>query len=184
MDPFDRFLRRPLDEILISQGVLTRERANELLESCVQSGATFGTMLVESNTLTPWDLAKAVATHYQMPVQPLTGYHFDKELLLGLSPEMLRRHMAVPLGVFGATRTFAVLEPPGRPLLDELQAVCGSSIFFFVAEGPEISKALEDHVKVVDATKDTNWHRLFDTAEEEISKGLPSKAEGAPRPKS
>jgi hypothetical protein len=172
VDPFDRFLRRPLDDLLVSVGTLSREKADEMLASAETSGEPFATVVLEAGTLTAWDLARTVAVHYQMPVLPLAGYRFEKELLVGLQPEMLHRYQVVPLGVFGATRTFAVIEPPSRALLDELTNACGTSIFFFAAEANEVARILREHVKVVDANADAGWQKLFDAAEVEVAKGL------------
>lgn len=176
MDPFDRFLRRPLDEVLVAHGALSRERADELLESAKTSSEPFGAVVVESGAMTAWDLAKAVATHYQMPVQPLSGYRFDRDLFEGLKADVLHRHQTVPLGIFGRTRTFAVLEPPCRALLDDLTSLCGTNLYFFVAEGPDIARVLRDLVKVVDTTKDSSWQKLFDSAEQEVTKDLAAPA--------
>jgi hypothetical protein len=181
VDPFDRFLRRPLDELLVGQGVLAREKADEMRAAAETAGEPFASVVVESGTLTPWDLARTIAVHYQMPVLPLAGYRFDKELVVGLQPETLHRYQVVPLGVFGATRTFAVIEPPSRALLDELTSACGTSIFFFAAEANEVARILREHVKVVDANADAGWQKLFDEAEVEVAKGLtPKKSRGAP----
>lgn len=175
MDPFDRFLRRPLDEVLVASGVLSRDRADELLESAKSSNETFAVVILDASVMTPWDLAKAVATHYQMPVQPLSGYRFDKDLFVGLKPTILHRHQVIPLGIFGRTRTFAVMEPPNRTLLDDLTAACGPNLFFFVSEGPEIAKVLRELVKVIDSN-DTSWQKLFDSAEQEVTKDLAAPA--------
>jgi len=172
-DPFDRFLRRPLEDVLVTQGLLSREKASELVATAQTAGEPLSVVVLESGTLTAWDLARLVATHYQMPVQPLLGYRFDKDLAFGLKPEVLHRYQVLPLGVFGNTRTFAIAEPPSKPVLDELTSMCGnSSIFFFVSEAPEIAKTLREHVKVVDSAADAGWQRLFDSAEEEVAKGL------------
>ena len=172
MDPFDRFLRRSLDEALVSQGLLSREKADELMAIAKDASEPISVGLVEAGVLTAWDLAKTVSSTYQMPVHPLTGYRFDKDLFEGLPAGVLHRHLTVPLGVFGRTRTFAVVEPPTRDLLDELQAVCGPSLFFFVSELPEVRQALRDHVKVVDSAADKGWQKLFDSAEEEVERDL------------
>ncbi len=175
MDPFDRYLRRPLDEVLVAQGVTTRERMDELVASARETSELLGVVVLESGALTAWDFAKTIASQYQLPVQPLAGYRFDKELVASVPPEVLHRHQMLPLGVFGRTRTFAIMEPPTRELLAELQGHFGASLFFFVSEGPEIARALREHVKMVDADRDTSWQRLFDSAEEEITKGLGQK---------
>lgn len=182
MDPFDRFLRRPLQEALVSQNVLPREKAESLRESAAAADEPFAKAVLDAGVLTAWDLARLVAVHYQMPVQPLAGYKFEKELFEGLRPAALHRHQLVPLAIFGRTRTFAVLEPPTKELIEELTTTLGTSLFFFVAEGPEIARTLRDHVQLVNVTADRGWHKLFDSAEEEVSKSLRngSGAEGQP----
>ena len=172
MEPFDRFLRRPLDEMLVSQSILTREKADSLLESALAAGDPFAKVVLDAGTLTSWDLTRLIAIHYQIPVQPLAGYKFEKELFAGIAPEALHRHQIVPLAIFGKTRTFGILEPPTRDMLDELQASCGSSLFFFASEGPEIARVLRDHAPVVDVATDRGWHKLFDSADEQVAKGL------------
>lgn len=175
MDPFDRFTRHPLEEVLVGEGSLTRARAEELLDSARTTGEPFALVLLESGAMTAWDLAKTVATHYQMPVHPLAGYRFDKSLVEGVEAGMFHRHHIVPLGLFGRTRTFAVVQPPNRELIDELTAAYGTSLFFFVAEGPEIARVLREQVKVVDVEKDAGWSKLFDEGEQSVSKTLIKK---------
>lgn len=175
MDPFERFTRHPLDEVLVGEGVLTRERAAELVASARQTGVPLATVLLESATMTAWDLAKTIATQYQMPVHPLSGYRFAPELLEGVEAGIFHRHHIVPLGVFGRTRTFAVFEPPTRELIDELTGAYGSSLFFFVAEGPEIERVLREQVKVLDVEKDGGWAKLFDAGDEKVQ-GAPAVA--------
>jgi Type II secretion system (T2SS), protein E, N-terminal domain len=172
VDPFDRFLRRTLEDVLVAQGVLPRERADEFQATAASGNVPFATVLLDSGTMTAWDLARTVSLHYQMPVQPLAGYRFDKDLFSILKPNILHRYQALPLGVFGRTRTFAVVEPPCRPLLDELMSACGGSLFFFAAEGPEVARALQEHVKVVDVESDGSWQKLFESAEQEVMKSL------------
>jgi len=161
--------------MLVAQGVTTRERMDELVTSARETNELLGVVVLESGALTPWDFAKTIASQYQLPVQSLSGYRFDKELVASVPSEVLHRHQMMPLGIFGRTRTFAIMEPPTRDLLDELQGHFGASLFFFVSQGPEIARALREHVKMVDADRDTSWQRLFDSAEEEVSKGLGPK---------
>ena len=63
MDPFDRFLRRPLDELLVSQSILSREKADEMMASAEQAGEPLATVVLEAGTLTAWDLARTIAVH-------------------------------------------------------------------------------------------------------------------------
>jgi hypothetical protein len=174
VDPLDRFLRRPLSEVLVSQGVLAKEQVEQLTESAKAAGDSLGAAIIDSGALTAWDFARTVSTHYQMPVHPLVGYKLDKDFANGYPPDLLHRYQLVPLARFGHARTFAVLEPPNRALINDLQATLGHAtpLFFFVAPGDEIRRVLEEKVKIVDVAADSGWQNLFDSAEQEILKDL------------
>ena len=174
MDPLDRFLRRPLQEVLVSQGVLSKDQVEKLAESARASGDPLGVAIIDSGALTAWDFARTIATHYQMPVHPLVGYKLDKEFATGYPADLLHRHQIVPLARFGRVRTFAVLEPPTRPLIAELQATLGHAtpLFFFVSPGDALRRILEERVKLVDAAADPGWQNIFDSAEQEVLKDL------------
>jgi hypothetical protein len=184
MDRHERFYRRSLREILVAQGVLTSEIADELAESAYEASETFGHAVVDAGHMTSWELAKVVASHYQMPVLPLAGFDFDASLLEGLSPATLFQHQVVPVGRFGQTWSFAVVEPPSRDCVAALRESCGNAIFFFAAEAEAVQKLITDHVKVVDATADKKWQSLFDAADEAVQQDLGPEQGGAQRDES
>jgi hypothetical protein len=168
MDVHNRFQRRSLRDVLVSQGILTDEIADELVSSARETNEPLGMVIVEAGYLTSWDLAKCVATHWQMPIIPLAGFQFDKELVEGLSPATLYQFHVVPVGRFGSVRSFAVIEPPSRDCLESLHEACGKSLFFFVAELPEIQRILRDNVKVVDTQSDRSWESVFDVGDQNV----------------
>ena len=170
MDAHHRFQRRSLRDVLIDQGVLTPDQADELMSSARENNEVFGAVAVEAGHLTAWDLAKLVATHYQMPYLPLAEYEYDSSLAQDLPAATLYQYHVVPVGRFGSTRTFAVIEPPSRDCISDLQEACDSnSLFFFVAEVTEVERLLRDNVKVVDTSSDTSWHEVFDMGERNVT---------------
>ena len=173
MDPFDRFHRRSLRDVLVAQGVISNEQADELIDSARQTNEPLGSVVLQAGHLTPWDLTKTVATHYQMPVLPLAGFRFDKHLAENLPPSLLHQHQVLPVGRFGRTWSFAVVEPPNRELIEDLRAACGSSLFFFVADANELLRTLREHVKVMDVASDSGWQSIFDVADQNV-KGAPT----------
>jgi hypothetical protein len=168
MDPYERFHRRSLRDVLVSQGVLSNEQADELIDAAHQSNEPFARVVLDSGALTSWDLAKTVATHYQMPVLPLAGFRFEKSLTAGLPASLLYQHQILPVGRFGRTWSFAVIEPPSRDTLEDLKQVCGASMFFFVSDSVEVTRLLQEHVKVMDVSSDNSWQSIFDEAHKNV----------------
>jgi hypothetical protein len=168
MDPHERLYRRSLRDVLTAQGVVSAEQADELTSSARESHEPLGAVVVQAGYLTAWDLAKVVSANYQMPIIPLQGFKFDARLLEGLPPSILHQYSVFPVGRFGRVWSFAIGEPPVRDLVEALRAVCGSSIFFFVADCGEIQRLLKDNVKFVDAKKDSSWQSIFETGEQAV----------------
>ena len=181
MDVHNRFERRSLRDVLIAQGVLTAELADELISSAREENEPFGAVVVEAGHMTAWDLAKAIITHYQMPFLPLQGFHYDEELAEGLPTATLYQYNCLPVGRFGKVRSFAVGEPPSRDCIAELQEACGNNLFFFVSEVHEVQRLLGDNVKVVDTKADSSWQSVFDAGNQSVlSDEGPSEDVGIP----
>lgn len=174
MDPHERFFRRSLRDVLVTQGVLSNEQADELIDAAHQANEPFATVVLDSGVMTAWDLTKTLATHYQMPVLPLQGYKFDKASVEGLPPSLLYQHQLLPVGRFGRTWSFAVVEPPNRDVIDDLKQVCGTSLFFFAADAAELTRLLREHVKVVDVSADTSWQSIFDEGQQNVAGPTPN----------
>lgn len=168
MDRHERFYRRSLRDVLVGQGVLSAEVADELAESAYEAGETFGFAVVDAGHLTAWDLTKTVANSYQMPVLPLKGYDYDAAMLDGISAATLYQYQVLPVGRFGRSWSFAVAEPPTRECVSALKDAFGGALFFFAADAELIKEMVTEHIKVVDANNDRGWQSMFDSADEAI----------------
>lgn len=168
MDRFERFYRRTLRDVLVGQGVLSADQADELAESAYEDNESFGSAVVDAGHLTSWELARTVASHYQMPVLPLRGYEYDSEIVEGIESTSLYQYLVLPVGRFGKSWSFAIIEPPSRECINALRETFGSAIFFFVAEAEMVKELVAEHVKVVDAATDKGWQSMFDAADAEI----------------
>ncbi|MDA1194124.1 MAG: hypothetical protein O2894_02985 [Planctomycetota bacterium] len=168
MDRYERFYRRSLRDVLVGQGIISAELADELAESAYEAGEAFGYAVVDAGHMSAWDLTKVVAGHYQMPVLPLAGYEFDDSIMDGMSAATLYQYQVLPVDRFGRAWSFAVAEPPSRDCVAALREAFGSAIFFFVADAEVVKNMVREHVKVVDATSDKGWQSLFDSADAAI----------------
>lgn len=169
MDRLDRFYRRTLRDVLVGQGILSPEQADELAESAYEENESFGGAVVDAGYLTSWEMARTVASHYQMPVLPLAGYEYKEDMLKGISATALYQYQVLPVGHFGKSWSFAIIEPPSQECVTALRESFGNAIFFFVGEAEKVKELVAEHVKVVDASSDQGWKSLFDDADAQIS---------------
>mgnify|MGYP001204064980 CR=1 FL=1 len=176
MDPYDRFTRRSLRDVLVADGVLTNEQADDLVESAYETSEPFGYVVVESGHLTPWELMKRIAASYQMPVVPLEGYRLPADLIETVPATLLYQHQVLPLGSFGQSWTWACATPPTKDLIDSLREHCGPSHFFFVGDMTVIQRMLQDNVRVLDVTADDAWTGVFDAGEEAVREEVGDEA--------
>lgn len=172
MDRYERFYRRSLRDVLVGQGVLTAEQADELAESAYEASESFAYALVDAGFLSPWELATVVAGFYQLPVLPLVGYEYDADTLEGTSAATLFQYQVLPIGRYGRTWSFAVAEPPSRECIAALRESFGHALFFFAADAEIVKNMISEHVKVVDAKGDTGWTSLFDDADQRVKTEL------------
>ncbi len=181
MDPYERYYRRSLRETMVGQGVLTPEQADEFTEAAFESHEPFSTIVLDAGLLTEYELMKLVATHYQMPVIPLEGFEVDEDVLASIPASAIFQYRVFPLGRFGTTHTFAVVEPPSRECIAALRECCPGALFFFVGHGGQLQQLIAGHVKVVNADSDRSWESIFDAGEERVLGELgTADLEGAP----
>ena len=101
MSTASRSQRRRLSNILVDQGVVSKENVQEALHIQSTTGEALGSILVGMECLTPDDIAKVICVHYQLPFIGLTNYEFDSKLVQLFPAEFLHQHIILPFDRVG-----------------------------------------------------------------------------------
>ena len=67
MKHLEKLTRKRLGEILVDEGLISKAQIADAEREEKRTGESLGSILVEASYITDWDLAKAVATQYQLP---------------------------------------------------------------------------------------------------------------------
>ncbi|MHC4224482.1 MAG: GspE/PulE/PilB domain-containing protein [Planctomycetota bacterium] len=190
---YERLRRKRLSDILIDEGVATKEAVLSAFEEHQQSKRLLSEVLMEGNELSEFDLAKVLVAQYQLPFVDLSSYNFHKDLFKKYPAELLHRAGVVPLDLFGETVCFACQEFPSEEVATELESHGSGKIFYFVALAMEIKQALVSQAPISETNMSTAlgsepgpgapaaeaeapaggaWKELFDMANESILAGL------------
>ncbi|CUS38351.1 Type II secretion system protein E [Candidatus Nitrospira nitrosa] len=139
-----RSLARPsLAEVLVSQGVLTRHKVDEVFRRVKGVPAALGKALTDEGLLSEDQLAQALASQYGLTYDPLTNFRINPQYYESISIKWMQRAPFVPLNEQAGVLTIAVAEPHNLLGLDELELLVGKPLELVVSPRSAIMAALE-----------------------------------------
>lgn len=135
--------RERLSELLVSKGLLTRERLSSLLKEAGEQGMSFTRLLIGHKVMTEEALVGLLAEGMQIPTLSLAKYRVDPAVA-NLIPERLARQYAViPLSKFGERVIVAMADPLNLMALDDLKMLTQYAVDPVLVPEAEIRHAIE-----------------------------------------
>lgn len=184
MGDFDRLKRKRLGDILVDEGIVAKEAVISAMHEQQRTRRLLSDILLESQAVSEFDLARVLVDQYQLPFVDLAGYSFHKDLVQAFPAQVLHDGAVIPLDRFGSMVVFACQEVPPQEIGEKLRRYAPGGMHFFVALSAEIRRCLGELVPAAEkktATKeedaptfkvplgeDTAWKQLFDTADKEV----------------
>ena len=132
-----------LGELLLSQGLLTREQLTNALNEHRSSHLRLGLILVRQGVIDELELTKVLARQYRMPAVDLSRFEVDARILKLVPGDLALKRMVLPLKREGRTLTVAVADPADQGLLEDLKFITRYDLFPVLA-GEQILRSLID----------------------------------------
>jgi len=132
-----------IGEILVREGLITREQLNLALQEQRDSGARIGYNLVALGFVKEIDLTRTLARQYRMPAVDLTNFEIDPRIARLIPGEMAVKHLVLPLKRDGRTLTVAMADPTSTGVLDDLKFITRCDIFPVIAGEYTMRHAIE-----------------------------------------
>lgn len=133
-----------LGEMLVRNGLITREQLDGALEAQLMFGGRLGTNLVELGHIGANTLAEFLSRKLQLPaLDPRDLESIDSETLACLSGEVAEKFSAIPLRLEHRVLHVAMADPTDLNLIDELSFITGCEIQPVVAPELLLTYALE-----------------------------------------
>ena len=132
-----------IGEILVRDGLITREQLNLALQEQRDSGARIGYNLVALGFVKEIDLTRTLARQYRMPAVDLTNFEIDPRIARLIPGETAIKHLVLPLKRDGRTLTVAMADPTSTGVLDDLKFITRCDIFPVIAGEYTIRHAIE-----------------------------------------
>ena len=132
-----------LSDVIVELGFATRETVEQAVRAARSPGTTVARVLVDMNSISEEQLARATAERYGIDYIDLAGFAVDPSAADQIEPTAARRCQAVPVGSLGEVLLVAMADPADALGLSEIAALTGRAVRPAVASRPALDALLE-----------------------------------------
>jgi type IV pilus assembly protein PilB len=140
-----------LGDLLIREGLITREQLEQSLVEQRNTGMRLGYCLVKLGFVQETEITKALARQYRMPAVDLSRFEVDQKIIKLVPADVAVKHMVLPLKRDGRTLTVAMADPTNMGVVDDLKFITRYDIFPVIAGEYTLRTAIERYYEQTDA---------------------------------
>ena len=157
-----------LGDLLIKEGLITKDQLEKALQEQKASGTRLGYSLVKMGFVQETEITKMLARQYRMPAVDLSRFEVDPKILKMIPADIALKHLVLPLKKEGRTLTVAMADPTKSGVIEDLKFVTRYDIFPVIAGEYTLRTAIDKYYEQVEAQLDTLLKSMGeeDTAEE------------------
>jgi type IV pilus assembly protein PilB len=165
-----------LGDLLLRDGLITREQLQAALQEQRNTGMRLGYTLVKLGFVQETEITKMLARQFRMPAVDLSRFEVDPKIVKLIPGDVAVKHTVLPLKREGRTLTVAMADPTNVGVVDDLKFITRFDIFPVIAGEYTLRTAIERHYEQTDAQLQT---LLKDIEEEEELEVIEEKEEDA-----
>ena len=153
-----------IGELLVKEGLITKEALDKALVEQKSSGYRVGYNLVKLGFINEVELTRMLARQYRMPAVDLSNFEVDPKIAKLIPSELAQRHLVLPLKREGRTLTVAMADPSDLGVIDDLKFITRYDIFPVIAGEYTLRNSVDKYYG--DSTEDALQNILSDIEDE------------------
>ena len=114
-----------LGDILVRDGLISKEQLNSALAEQKTSGHRLGYVLVKLGIIQELEVTKVLAKQYRMPAVDLSRFEVDPKIIKLIPANVAQKHLVLPLRRVGRMLTVAMTNPTDFSAIDDLKFKVG-----------------------------------------------------------
>src|SRR5919112_621655 len=139
-----------LGDLLIKEGLITKEQLEKALQEQKASGTRVGYNLVKLGFIQETELTKMLARQYRMPAVDLSKFEVDPKIAKMIPADLATKNLVLPLKKDGRTLTVAMADPTNLGIIDDLKFITRYDIFPVIAGEYTLRNAIEKFYEAPD----------------------------------
>jgi type IV pilus assembly protein PilB len=145
---------KSLGDILVEEGLLTRDQLAQAEEEQQRVGKSLGRVLVDMGLVKEADLVSALARQVGLEFVDLTEQQIDPAAASMLPEQVSRRYRALPIGFDGTRLIVAMSDPANVFALDDIRTITGMEIKPVVATATDVEAAVRRYGQFEQSVED------------------------------
>jgi type IV pilus assembly protein PilB len=137
-------------DLLMKEGLVTREQVQKALDEQRQNGTRVGYNLVKLGFIQENDLVRTLARQYKMPAVDLSKFEVDAKIVKLVPADLATKHLVLPLKRDGRTLTVAMADPTNLGVIEDLKFITRYDIFPVIAGEFTLKNVIEKHYESSD----------------------------------
>ena len=156
-----------LGDLLIKEGLITKDQLDKALQEQKANGTRLGYNLVKLGFVQETEITKMLARQFRMPAVDLSRFEVDPKIVKMIPADIALKHLVLPLKKEGRTLTVAMADPTNMGVIDDLKFVTRYDIFPVIAGEYTLRTAIEKYYEQVDAQLDSLLKEMGEESESE-----------------
>ncbi len=140
-----------IGDLLIGEGLITREQLDQALTEQRGSGLRLGYVLVKMGFVREIEITKMLARQYRLPAVDLSRFQVDEKIVKLVPADVALKHSILPLKREGRSLTVAMAEPGNVQVMDDLKFITRCDVIPVIAGEFTLRTAIERYYEKSDA---------------------------------
>jgi type IV pilus assembly protein PilB len=155
-----------LGEILLREGLVTREQLAQALTEQKNTKHRLGYVLVKLGLVQELEITKVLARQYRMPAVDLSRFEVDPKIIKLVPGDLATKSVVLPLKREGRTLTVAMADPTDLGLLEDLKFITRFDLFPVIAGEYTLRNLIEKYYEQSDQELQTILKDMEETGED------------------
>ncbi len=122
-----------IGDLLLKEGLISREQLQKALDEQRQSGTRVGYNLVKLGFIQENELTRCLARQFKMPAVDLSKFEVDPKIVKLVPADLATKNLVLPLKRDGRTLTVAMADPTNLGVIEDLKFITRYDIFPVIA---------------------------------------------------
>jgi type IV pilus assembly protein PilB len=134
-----------IGDLLVKEGLISREQLQKALEEQRQQGTRVGYNLVKLGFIQENELTRTLARQFKMPAVDLSKFEVDTKIIKLVPTDLALKNLVLPLKRDGRTLTVAMADPTNLGVIEDLKFITRYDIFPVIAGEFTLRNVIERH---------------------------------------